>query len=143
MKEKFAISLDTGKKKGIAIVLATGLVLSFGTLTAFGASNWESLQESVLVTTDDDGTKYSTDGGQTWSSEVPDGTEVSVGEDGEEIVITGTPPEGDIDDVQDATNAANEAVSGTVIGAGMEHESIVNKDMRKYHLCHISEPPMT
>ncbi|MEK4302474.1 hypothetical protein [Oceanobacillus sp. FSL K6-0251] len=63
MKEKFAISLDTGKKKGIAIVLATGLVLSFGTLTAFGASNWESLQESVLVTTDDDGTKYSTDEG--------------------------------------------------------------------------------
>lgn len=111
MREKLAITLNTGKKKATAIVLAAALVLSLSTLTAFAASNLESLQVAI----DSNGDRYSTDGGQTWSAEVPDGATVSAGGNGDHSIFIGTPPDGAIDDVNAAVNAATGAVANVAV----------------------------
>jgi|GEM_PF-3345525 len=103
MKEKLALALNTGKKKATAIALSTALVLSISALTAFAANSLESLQ----VTVDDNGAaQYSTDGGQTWSHEVPDGATTSVGQNGEHSIFFGTPSRDAINDVNAAVDAA-------------------------------------
>ncbi|HWQ41698.1 MAG TPA: hypothetical protein VN456_06635 [Desulfosporosinus sp.] len=116
MGEKLAITLNMGKKKVAAIALAAALMLSFSTLTAFAASHLESLQVAI----DGDGERYSTDGGQTWSNQVPDGATVSVGENGEQTIFIGTPPKGAIDDINAAVNAATGAVADDNIAVKQE-----------------------
>lgn len=111
MRKKLALTLNTGKKKAAAIVLAAALVLSISTLTAFAASNLESLQVAI----DGNSARYSTDGGQTWSNKAPDGATVSVDENGDHTIFIGTPPDGAIDDVSAAVDAAAGAVANVAV----------------------------
>lgn len=117
MKEKLALALNTGKKKATAIALSTALVLSIGALSAFAANSLESLQ----VTVDDSGAaQYSTDGGQTWSHEVPDGVTASAGKNGEQSLFIGTPSRDAVNDVNAAVDAVASANANADVAVNNE-----------------------
>ena len=91
-------SVFSGRKARIAgIALCVALILSVGTLTALAASNesfpfFQSGERAggLAVRSDDNGTSYSTDGGETWSDTVPGGVIYTeeITEDGESFSVT-------------------------------------------------------
>lgn len=110
MNERFMNALNMGKMKTMGIVGAATLMLSLGSLSVYAASNWNNLN----VTLDENGVKYSTDDGQTWGIEVPDGVTVSVGENKETIVFVGNQAEGNNDDYTVSTVDAKEDASNVI-----------------------------
>lgn len=115
MVEKWAIPLNTGKKKVAALALVAGLTLSLGTLTAFAANHLQNLQ----VTVDGNGAQYSTDGGKTWSDQVPEGAVVTTDANGERSLYIGAPS----DEAKADVNAAVDAVKGAVANAAGKQEA--------------------
>lgn len=109
MFEKWANPFNTGKKKVATLALAVGLTLSLGTLTAFAANHLQSLQ----VTVDGYGAQYSTDGGKTWSDQVPEGAVVTTDANGERSLYIGTPSDEAKADVNAAVDAVKDAVTNT------------------------------
>ena len=87
MKSKILSMLDTTKKKVGAVVLCGALVAAIGAGTAFASNSITSLQVKM-----ENGVRtYSTDGGKTWSKNVPDGVAVN-DKDGKLTISNGTPP---------------------------------------------------
>ncbi len=86
MKSKILSRLDTTKKKVGAIVFGGALVAAISTGTAFAANTINSLQ----IKMENGIASYSTDDGNTWSTNVPEG--VTVSEDGKVTVTNGIPP---------------------------------------------------
>jgi len=100
MNEEKKSAFSGKKAKILSIAICAAIVLSIGTLTALAANgeNFPALPffksgenvSGLAIRSDDDGTSYSTDGGETWSDTVPEGvtfTEV-IGEDGEAYQVT-------------------------------------------------------
>lgn len=93
-------TLNTGKKKVLALVLSCGLVLALGSGIAYAASDnyanfekgltlfreWGDGNESISVKDEDGVRSYSTDGGRTWSQTPPEGL---VEEPVEDIALPG------------------------------------------------------
>lgn len=69
MKNKILSMLDITKKKVSAVVLCGVFITAIGTGTAIAANSMNSLQ----VNMENGITSYSTDGGNTWSKNAPDG----------------------------------------------------------------------
>lgn len=86
MKIKLLSATDTKKKLG-ALVVCGALVAAIGT-SAFAANSISSL----LVKNEDGVRLYSTDGGNTWSKQAPDGVNETVHADGRVTITNGTPP---------------------------------------------------
>ena len=111
MNEEKKPALTGRKAKILSIALCAAVVLSIGTLTALAAAgeSFPALSffkpgekfSGLAVRNDDNGTSFSTDGGETWSDTAPEGvtyTEV-ITDDGESLQITVSVDEDDPDGV--------------------------------------------
>ncbi len=88
MISKILSKLDTTKKKAGAFVLCTVLVAALGVGTVYATNSINTLQVKM-----ENGVRsYSTDGGETWSKDAPDGVVVSE-EDGKVTITKGVPSE--------------------------------------------------
>lgn len=87
MKIKLLSAMDTKKKLGTLIVCGA-LVAALGTASASAANTISSLHKI------ENGVKlYSTDGGNTWSKQAPEGVTEKIDADGKVTITNGTPPE--------------------------------------------------
>lgn len=89
MNNKSLSRLDTAKKKAVAIVLCTALVVALSVGAVYAANPMNFLQ----VKTENGVRIYSTDNGKTWSQDAPDGVTVSE-KDGILTITNGVFPKG-------------------------------------------------
>ena len=109
MYEKQKPAFSGKKAKIVCITLCVVLTLSAGAMTALAATseNFPVLPflrasgkaSSLAIRSDDGETAYSTDGGETWSGEAPEG--VTISEDGNAVSYS-VSVDADYDDVGDA-----------------------------------------
>lgn len=81
MKYKFGAILNTEKKKVAAAVVCGALALTLGTGAVF-AANSTNTREKLLAKVENGVSSYSTDDGQTWSKNAPEGIMEKTNEDG-------------------------------------------------------------
>ncbi len=87
MKSKILSMLDTTKKKVGAVVLCGSLIAAMGAGTVFAANSMNTLQVKM-----ENGVRsYSTDDGQIWSNNVPEGVVVN-DKDDMLTISNGIPP---------------------------------------------------
>lgn len=92
MKIHLPSILDTRKKKAGAILLTGLLITALGTGAAF-AANATNTGQSLMAKVQKNGVaSYSTDGGQTWSQNAPDGVTMTQDKEGKVTISKGVPP---------------------------------------------------
>jgi hypothetical protein len=87
MKFKFLSGMSRKKQLG-ALIVCGALAAAVGTLSASAADSFSTLQ----VKTENGVRLYSTDDGETWSKQAPEGVTATTDADGKVIITRGTPP---------------------------------------------------
>ncbi|SNS93232.1 BNR/Asp-box repeat-containing protein [Anaerovirgula multivorans] len=94
MKSKILLTMNTTKKKAGVALLCGALVATIGAGTVFAANDSATMLRKI----EDGVTIYSTDGGQTWSENAPEGVTEFNGKEGSRGFIRGMGFNGEFND---------------------------------------------